>query len=53
MAWHWEVIVWTKDGLAYWRIYASLGLEDLRARLPFISVNDDNQFDKCGIKFPV
>ena len=24
-----QAIIWTKDGLAYWRIYESLGLNEL------------------------
>ena len=24
-----QTIVWTNDGIVYWRIYASLGLDDL------------------------
>ena len=30
MVWHrWRAIIWTNDGLVYWCIYASLGLNEL------------------------
>ena len=27
--WGWHAIIWTNDGLSYWRIYASFGLNEL------------------------
>ena len=27
-----QTIIWTNDGLVYWRIYASLGLNELMIR---------------------
>ena len=27
-----QAIIWASDGLAYWRIYASLGLNELREK---------------------
>ena len=29
MAWCWQAIIWTNDGIVYWCIYASLGLNEL------------------------
>ena len=29
MAWHWPAIIWTNDGLVYWCIHASLGVNEL------------------------
>ena len=29
----WQAIIWTNDGIVYWRIYASLGLNELRVTL--------------------
>ena len=26
---NWEAIIWTDDGLFYWHIYASIGLNEL------------------------
>ena len=26
----WHAIIWTNDGIVYWRIYASLGLNELK-----------------------
>ena len=26
----WQAIIWTNDGIVYWRIYASLGLNELK-----------------------
>ena len=35
MAWHWPgdnlAIIWNNDGIIYWRIYASLGLNELKS----------------------
>ena len=32
----WQAIIWTNDGLVYWRIYASLGLNELNERNGFV-----------------
>ena len=29
MAWSWQAIMWSKDGLVYWRMYVSLNLDGL------------------------
>ena len=36
MAWQ-QAIIWTNDGLVYWRIYASLGLKELKSHTFFLS----------------
>ena len=37
MAWHWtQAIIWTNDRLGNWRIYALLGLNELKTNLPLV-----------------
>ena len=36
MAWHRQAIIWTKDGIVYWRICASLGLDKLTTLHPIL-----------------
>ena len=46
-----QIIIWTIDGMVYWRIYASLGLNELKrisplcriyASVTFVSISSDN-----------
>ena len=37
----WQAIIWTNDGLSYWRIYASLGLNELTVAT--LSVEECNE----------
>ena len=47
MPFRWQDIIWTKDGLAYWCIYASVGLNDLTI------VDQDNSTTEISLPYHI